>query len=95
MLWMPPMAVTGAILFVSVIICIWSGFVMMERGGDEREMFHRINAGRVAYLSGIAVLTVAVVVQGISHHIDPWVAGTLAVMVVSKILARMYLDRYL
>jgi hypothetical protein len=95
MLWMPPVAVLCALLAVAVVVSVWSGFVMKETVQDEREASHRMNAGRVAYLSGTAVLTVAVLVQGFTlHTIDPWVALALIAMVVSKLGARMYFERY-
>lgn len=94
MLWMPPMAAMVALLLVAVLMCVWAGFVMHERVTDEREAVHRMHAGRVAYLSGIAVLTVALIVQGFAHVLDSWIAGALAVMVVAKLGARLYADHY-
>lgn len=95
MFWMPPVAVLCALLAVAVVVCLWVGFVMKESAQDEREALHRMNAGRVAYLSGTAVLTVAVLVQGFTlHTVDPWVALALIAMVVSKLVARMYFERY-
>ena len=67
---------------------------MREQAHDEREMAHRMHAGRAAYLSGIVVLTVALVVQGLGHHIDPWIALALGMMVVVKLISRLYSDTY-
>ena len=92
MYWMPPMAAMGALLCAAVLLLLWSGFVMYENATDEREAMHRMNAGRVAYLSGVAVLTVALIVQGLSHQSDPWIAGALAVMVLSKLGARLFFE---
>lgn len=92
--WMPDMAEMAALTVVSVLLLVWVGFVMYEKGGDERELVHRMNAGRVAYLSGIGVLTLALIVQGLNHAIDPWVAVTLGVMVVSKLGVRLYAGKY-
>ena len=93
--WMPNMGQMAVLTVVSVLLLVWAGFVMQETSGDERELVHRMNAGRVAYLSGLGSLTIALIVQGLAHTIDPWVAGTLAVMVVSKLVARTYAERYL
>ena len=93
MIWMPPMAVTFTLVAVAVIMSVWAGFVMKEQVRDEREAMHRMNAGRAAYLSGIVILTLAFIVQGFSHHIDPWISATLMVMVVVKLIARIYFDR--
>lgn len=90
MLWMPEAGVMAALLGVAILACVWAAFVMYERAADEREEFHRMQAGRVAYLSGVAVLTVALVVQGLAHDIDPWVSAALAVMITAKLGARIY-----
>lgn len=91
--WMPDMAEMAVLTVASVLLLVWVGFVMQEGRGDERELVHRMNAGRVAYLSGIGVLTLGLIVQGFSHTIDPWILGALGAMVVSKLIARLYLER--
>ncbi len=94
MLWMPAEAQMAVILGAAVLACVWAGFVMYERADDEREMLHKMHAGRIAYLSGIAVLTLALIFQGFAHAIDPWVSTALGVMVVSKLFARLYSEYY-
>lgn len=94
MFWMPIGTQAVMLVVVAVLICIWAGFVMYETAEDERESFHKMQAGRISYLSGIAVLTVALLVQGYTHTIDPWITTALSVMVVSKLFARLYLERY-
>lgn len=92
--WMPPMGAMVALLVAAVLLVLFAGFVMQENGGDERDLLHRLNAGRIAYLSGIGVLTTALVVQGFQHAIDPWVLFALGAMVVAKAVAHYYSDRY-
>lgn len=94
MLFMPDMLGMAILLSATALLCIWAGFIMREKAHDERENIHRMNAGRVAYLLGIAVLTIGLVVQGIAHEIDPWVAAALAVMVTGKVAAHLYAQRY-
>ena len=94
MLWMPAPAQMAVLLGAAVFACVWAGFVMYERTNDERDALHRMNAGRMAYLSGIAVLTLALVVQGFAHDIDPWVSIALGVMVLVKLSSRFYSDKY-
>lgn len=90
-----PSAAAMALLFVSATcVVVFAGFVMREKGGDEREAAHRSNAGRTGYLAGLAILTVALVVQGLAHDIDGWIPLTLGVMVVAKLVARWYGDSY-
>ncbi len=95
MLWMPPKAGMAALVFIAVLMSAWVGLVMYESVTDEREALHRMRAGHAAYVSGIVVLTVALVSQGVSHSIDPWVAGALAAMIVAKLGIRLYSDLYL
>lgn len=92
--WMPPMGAMMALLVVAVLLAVFAGFVMHENGGDERDVLHRMNAGRIAYLLGIGTLTVALIVQGFAHTIDPWILVTLGVMVLAKIISRFYSDKY-
>ncbi len=94
MLWMPRGVQMAALLGATVLLAIWAGFVMYERAPDEREAIHRMNAGRMAYLSGVVVLTIALVTQGLAHDIDPWVSVTLGTMVLVKLLSRFYFERY-
>jgi hypothetical protein len=91
--WMPNMNEMLVLLIVTLLMLTWSGFVMYEKAFDEREVMLRMHAGRIAYLSGIGVLLIALIVQGLNHTIDPWIMLALAVMVISKLGARLYLDR--
>ncbi len=94
MLWMPAPAQMAVLLGAAVLACVWAGFVMYERTNDERDALHRMNAGHMAYLSGISVLTIALVAQGFTHSIDPWISVALGVMVVVKLGSRFYSDEY-
>lgn len=93
MLFMPPAATMTALALSVVILCAWAGFVAYEKANDEREILHRMHAGRTAYLAGLAMLTLALLVQGLSHDIDPWIAAALGVMVVAKFIGRIYFER--
>lgn len=94
MYWMPAQMEMLILVGVTVLLCVWFGFVASEQANDEREALHRMHAGRVAYLSGIATLTIALLVQGLAHAIDPWIAATLGIMVVAKLASHFYTDRY-
>ncbi len=84
----------AVLLGATVLLALWAGLVMYERAPDEREAIHRMNAGRMAYLSGVVMLTVALVTQGLAHDIDPWVSVTLGTMVFVKLFSRFYFERY-
>lgn len=86
--WMPMMGEMIALLVVVILMLVWAGFVMQEVAHDEREVILKMKSGRLAYLSGLGVLMVALIVQGFAHTIDPWIAVTIAVMVVSKLISR-------
>ena len=92
--WMPGMVLMTMLVVIAALVFVWAGFIFSEKAGDEREEWHRTHAGRAAYLSAAAVLTVALVYQGITHTIDFWIPLTLAVMVIAKLLARLYADTY-
>jgi hypothetical protein len=78
-----------ALLIVVILLLVWAGFVLQENAHDEREVLLKMKSGRVAYLSGLGMLMVALIVQGFAHAIDPWIASTLAVMVVAKLVTRL------
>lgn len=88
--WMPMMGEMIALLIVSILMLTWVGFVMKEVAHDEREVALKMKSGRAAYLSGLGVLMMALIVQGFAHAIDPWIAIALAVMVLAKLCARLY-----
>jgi hypothetical protein len=90
--WMPMMGEMVALLVVTVLLLVWAGFIMLETAADEREVQLKVQSGRVAYLAGLGVLMVALVVQGLAHAIDPWIPIALAAMVLAKIGARLYLE---
>lgn len=90
MLWMPAKVQMLVLLSAAVLACVWAGFIMYERSADERDIVHKMHAGRVAYLSGVAVLTIALIVQGFDHAIDPWITLALGTMVLAKLGARLY-----
>lgn len=90
--WMPMMGELVALVVIVVLLLVWAGFVLQEKAADEREVYLKMRAGRVAYLSGLGFLVLALVVQTLTHSIDPWIAGALAVMVVAKLLTRHFLE---
>lgn len=88
--WMPMMGQMTVLLLVVILLLVWAGFVLQETAHDEREVLLKMKSGRVAYLSGLGVLMAALIVQGFNHAIDPWIAVALAVMVVAKLLTRLF-----
>lgn len=73
------------ILFLSFSAVIWK-----ENSLDERENLHRLNAGRLSFLVGSGLLVVAIILQSLKHHIDPWLIYILIAMVLTKVASRIY-----
>ncbi len=91
--WMPMMGEMVALVVVTVLLLIWAGLIVSESANDEREVYIKSQSGRIAYVAGLLVLMIALVTQGLAHTIDPWIPVVLAVMVSTKLLTRLYLDR--
>jgi len=90
--WMPMMGELVALVVVVVLLIGWAAFILFEESHDEREVHIKMQSGRIAYLCGIGFLGLALIIQSVAHDVDPWIAGALGVMVVTKLAARLYLD---
>ncbi|PIS04922.1 MAG: hypothetical protein COT81_03835 [Candidatus Buchananbacteria bacterium CG10_big_fil_rev_8_21_14_0_10_42_9] len=74
-----------------VAFAIFAGFIWKEKGRDERETWHIMLSGRMAFLAGALVLVVAILVESFKHQApDPWLVAALGVMVLAKIIGRIY-----
>ncbi|MBI2641838.1 hypothetical protein HYW87_04590, partial [Candidatus Roizmanbacteria bacterium] len=78
------------IIGLALIFFIFVSLVWREKPADERENLHRYIAGRFAYLTGITILTIEVIVQSLRHALDPWLAITLIAMILAKTLGSLY-----
>lgn len=85
---MPAQMMTSVALIV--IFAIFAVFIWRERGRDERENLHIFIAGRAAFLTGAAALLVGIIVQSFNHNVDPWLLGTLVLMILAKIFGIIY-----
>ena len=94
MFWMPSMLLATILVVITALIFVWAGFVLTEEAHDEREEWHRTNAGRAAYIGAAGMLTIALVYQGFTHTIDLWIPATLAVMILAKLFTRFFADTY-
>ena len=92
---MPSYVVMSLLVGLVVIFIAFASFVWRESQGDERERFHRSFADRAAYLAGSAFLLVAIVVEELSHNLDPWIVLVLAIMVFGKIIGLTYAKKKL
>lgn len=90
--WMPEMMVMVILGFTLVIFAIFASFILREQATDEREVMHRMLSGRIAFLTGSALLTLGIIVQSLDHTVDEWLVITLVIMILSKIVSRIYVD---
>lgn len=93
--WMPDMMVIGMLAIILGLFGMFASFILREKVVDERDSLHRTLAGRNAFLAGSGVLTLAIVIQGYSDSVDPWLVIALVTMVIVKILTRAWSDRNL
>lgn len=77
------------LFFFIMIFLIFCTFLYREKSADEREYLHKLEAGRIAYLAGSFVLVIGICVQSFFHSVDPWLVGTLGVMILAKIVSRI------
>lgn len=85
-MWMPDSVAQMAALLALIVFVLFANFVWREHGGDERESLHRLLAARAAYLAGSGALVLGIIVQGLRHDVDVWLAYALAVMLAAKAL---------
>lgn len=81
---------------LGLIVTFFSIFAMFLWGEvilDEREQLHRFIGTRFAYTTGGGLLLVGIIVQALSHKIDPWLPLVLTGMVLAKIVGRWYAEK--
>lgn len=88
-LLMPTNAGMMVIVALVLVFSAYAAFIWKEKSRDEREDFHKLLAGRIAFLAGAGVLVAGIVTQSLNHNIDPWLVFTLAVMILSKLLVHL------
>lgn len=80
------------ILLVLFILAsfIFLALIWKEQAIDEREQAHQLSAGRISFFVGSSMLTFGIVYQALHHDIDPWLIVTLGIMILTKIIVRIY-----
>lgn len=80
------MLIIGFIItFLLLIAILWK-----ERANDEREATHIQKSGRFSFIAGATILFTGIVIQTSMHNIDPWLIRALLLMILVKILSRVY-----
>lgn len=93
--WMPNMMHMVMLALTLVIFALFAIFILREKVQDERDAVHRMLSGRVAFLTGSALLTIGIVVQSLQDAVDVWLVIVLVAMVLSKLVTRIYSDNRL
>jgi len=88
--WMPDMVTMAILVILIILLSLYGGFIWKENIRDEREGTHRMRADRVAFLTGMSILTIGIIIQVITHRIDFWLLVALAGMIIAKAVARIY-----
>jgi L-asparagine transporter-like permease len=92
--FMPSMSQEMFTTATVVVFGFFASLILREQTKDEREDKHRGLAGRSAFLSGVTVLLCGIVIQVLNHNLDTWLVFTLVVMILIKIVNRIYYDMY-
>ena len=88
--WMPNALLIMMIAGLIVIFALFAGFIWRENSRDERESFHKMMAGKFAFLAGAGGLIAGIVVQSLSHNLDPWLVAILGIMIFAKVIGLIY-----
>jgi len=83
---MPSTAQMTVLAIFLIIFAIFVGLIWKEKASDERENLHRLIAGRLGYILGATGLVLGIVIQNLSHEVDPWLVIALVLMILGKII---------
>lgn len=89
--WMPS---TLTYMILGAAVVVFGAFVSLvwnEQSRDEREEYHKMIAGRLAYLTGSAVLLLGIFVETLDHEMPSvWLIIALGAMILVKIATTIY-----
>lgn len=87
---MPPPFLSMLVIVLIAIFGMFVSIVWKEQVRDEREVLHRMLAGRFAFLVGSSILVIGIIVQELRHVTDPWLIYALSGMLIAKIVGMLY-----
>lgn len=93
--WMPNMMVMIVLALTLVLFGIFASFILREKIFDERDAVHSSLAGRNAFLVGSATLTLAIIIEEWNGRLDPWLVIVFIIMLLTKIVTRIWTDKNL
>ena len=91
--WMPDMMEITILACIFILFGIYATFIVRERVTDEREDFHRMLAGRNAFLVGSGIIIIGMFVEAQTYMVDKWLVFALISMILTKILSRLWSDK--
>lgn len=92
-LWMPSELMYVLMAGLVVVAALFAGLVFKEHSRDEREESLRASAGHSGYLTGVFVLTLAIVITILAgNHPDIWILTALGAMVTARLLVHFFAD---
>ena len=89
-LLMPSPLVMMLIVFLIAFFGIFTAVIWHEQPKDEREGFHSMFAGRLAFLTGSTILVIGIITQELRHITDPWLIFALLGMIIAKVVGFLY-----
>ena len=87
---MPSSFVMMLIVFLIAFFGIFTAVIWREQPKDEREGFHSMFAGRLAFLTGSTILVIGIIMQELRHVTDQWLIFALVGMIIAKIVGFLY-----
>jgi dipeptide/tripeptide permease len=86
-----PMSVEFSLIsFLIILFLAYTTTIWKELPRDEREEQHQLKAGRASFLVGAGVLVLGAVYQLSQHEVDPWLIISLIIMILVKVVSRIY-----
>jgi predicted MFS family arabinose efflux permease len=77
-------------VFQAGLFAMFALLTIKQKAADERDKIHMMIAGQSSYIVGIGALVTAICYQAFTEQIDPWLIGILAVMLLTKVVVRIY-----
>lgn len=78
----------AVIVHIIKVIVVWQ-----EPPQDERDLQHRFYSSWISYIAVSSVLIIGIAIQGSMHgNVDPWLPFALAMLFISKLWSRIYLE---
>lgn len=89
-LMMPQVMHPLMIPLLVILFIIFTGILLKEAPGDERDQLHKFIASRLAYFAGALTLVIGIIIQSFNNQIDSWLVITICIMLLAKTVGFLY-----